>query len=69
MPVDLKKLPAVHIVNNASASVVDLPISSFVQEIPNSAADDIRLRMVSCSKQDLNLGNGKVIFLQFLLEI
>uniref|UniRef100_A0A158Q7B9 Poly [ADP-ribose] polymerase n=1 Tax=Elaeophora elaphi TaxID=1147741 RepID=A0A158Q7B9_9BILA len=59
MPVDLKKLPAVHIVDDASGSMVDLPISSFVQEIPNNAADDMQSGMVSCPKQDTNLGNEK----------
>ncbi|CAG9534670.1 unnamed protein product [Cercopithifilaria johnstoni] len=60
VPVDLKKLTAVHVVGDASGSVVDLPIPSFVREIPNNAANDMRLRMVTCLRQDTNLGTEKI---------
>ncbi|EJD75737.1 tankyrase-2 [Loa loa] len=59
VPVDLKKLPAVHIVDDTSGSVVDLTISSFVREISNNAVDDMQLGMVSCSRNDASLGDKK----------
>lgn len=65
MPVDLKKLPAVHIVSDPSGSVVDLPISSFAQEIPNNAVDDmqsIQSEVANCSRKETNFGNKKVMF-------
>lgn len=61
MPVDLKKLPAVHIVGDASGlSVDDLPISSFVQDFSNNAVDDMQSGIASCSRQEKNLANEKV---------
>ncbi|VDK65945.1 unnamed protein product [Onchocerca ochengi] len=61
MPVDLKKLPAVHIVGDASGlSVDDLPISSFVQDFSNNAVDDMQSGIASCSRQEKNLANEKI---------
>ncbi|KAL3989932.1 Ankyrin repeats (3 copies) family protein [Acanthocheilonema viteae] len=60
MPVDLKKLPAVHIAGDADGSVIDLPIPSFVQKIPKNAADDMQLGVANCSRQDISLENEKV---------
>ncbi|KAK6112466.1 Ankyrin repeats (3 copies) family protein [Brugia pahangi] len=57
VPVDLRELPAVHVVRKTSGSAVDVPISSFVWEIMDNAVVD--MQSVNCSRQETNLGSEK----------
>ncbi|EJW81990.1 hypothetical protein WUBG_07101, partial [Wuchereria bancrofti] len=57
IPIDLRELPALHVVRKTSGSAVDLPISSFVREITANAIVD--MQSVNCSRQETNLGDEK----------
>uniref|UniRef100_A0A915Q6N0 Poly [ADP-ribose] polymerase n=1 Tax=Setaria digitata TaxID=48799 RepID=A0A915Q6N0_9BILA len=65
LPVDLKKLPALHIVSEADElSVDDLPGSSFAQKILNNAVDGLESGIATCSKEEIYLGNEKVEYVE-----
>ncbi|VDN03065.1 unnamed protein product [Thelazia callipaeda] len=53
LPIDLKKLPVVRIVDDATGlSVDDLPNSSFMQDIRNLEANNMQLLNTSCLTQE-----------------
>ncbi|VDK73322.1 unnamed protein product [Litomosoides sigmodontis] len=60
VPVDLKKIPVLHMAGDASGSVVDLPTLSFIGEIRNNPTDEVELRMLNCERQDAHLGNEEL---------